>query len=157
MINMESKTDIINLLLELDHLVSSTPGSKLVSEIIIFIKDRLHFKRVSIVFYNPDKSGFFISGATLDIEGINNGQYLSNNDSSINKIVKIKEAIYRSDIENSINKGDHDTKLINGGILSDIAIPIIVENECIGILNCGSTLVSGISKEVQQLLLKWLE
>ncbi|NIM16024.1 MAG: PAS domain S-box protein [Candidatus Aminicenantes bacterium] len=133
---------------KISHLDS--PG--VVHSAIQFIQAEMNAYRVSIALLEEDQSGFRVYDATMYVEGLHKGSFVPHGISYLSEVVQHKRPLYRADIRKIKTKNKIEKKLIKAGIISDFLVPLIVEDECIGTLNCGSLQVDGIPEEKRNML-----
>ena len=107
-----------------------------------------HSSRFSIALVDEDRDGLTMLQVFSSINQktrIPNGTFLPRGMAALSEAVHHKKAIFREDIRVTTPKYELDKILIERGVLCDYIVPLIVEDRCLGTLNCGVSEVGNIS------------
>lgn len=148
----QSRGDTLELVAEFDRQISRLSFSEIVKGALGFVSERLSLARASVALLLPDRDGFRLFDATVDILGIESGRTIPLSSASLGETVRQRRPVYRTDIRLLESPNAVDLALAGSGICSTYSIPLEVGGRCIGTLNCASGDVDGIS-ELNRLLL----
>jgi len=145
--------DIFELITEFDERVSHLESDRVVREALLFCLDRLKLQRASITLLTEDRSAFrplVLESRSDDAEIL---PLIPIDETHLGEVIASGCPSYRPDLSQSEPGYPLDAKLRDWGLKSDFSVPLLIEGECIGTLNSGSSEVDGVSDEVRRLLI----
>jgi signal transduction histidine kinase len=122
-------------------IASSGNLAELFEVIISNLGSSVPFDHVSMVLVEPHSNRYCIPvAADFDTDRITHleGKTINPSDTFISNVIAGGQTVYRPDIERSVPLYPHCRKLLEKGILSDLLIPLKIEDRCIGTLNIAS-------------------
>jgi len=88
----------------------------------------------------------------MEIKGIESGKFLPFEKTVFSEVLNHAEPLYRPDIRRLQSEYETDKILLKAGFRSDLLIPLVVNEQCIGILNACSMKTNGIGEEKRFLM-----
>ncbi|MFQ5598139.1 MAG: PAS domain S-box protein [Nitrospiria bacterium] len=118
-----------------------------------FLRDHLDIVCSSVAVIDPDQAGFRVYALHREDSAWNRmGEYVPWETTVWSEIVKQKTSKYRPDIAAAASGFEFDRELIRLGLLSDMIVPLWLENQCLGTLNVTSERIDGLTEQTRHLI-----
>jgi PAS domain S-box-containing protein len=108
--------------------------------------------RASLALLDEGNQRFQLLHVTRGIDTLLEGHFIPLPDTVLSLVVRGDQPLYRPDIRSEQRRFPVDERLIQAGIVCDFLIPLVIEDTCLGTLNCGASSPDGIPASVRGLL-----
>ncbi|OHD15462.1 MAG: hypothetical protein A2086_08310 [Spirochaetes bacterium GWD1_27_9] len=132
-----------------DEVTSHLTATDILDKSLNFIKEKLKLDYISIILLERNTDSIKKIYSTLSS---NNEEEFPIDGAILLSIIKKTTSIYRSNIKDFPINYKFDHFLIEKGFLSDIIIPLIVEDKCFGAFSVYSKEINGINEELINIL-----
>ncbi|MFH1877455.1 MAG: PAS domain S-box protein [Candidatus Omnitrophota bacterium] len=137
-----------------DEIMKARGADDTITAAVKYINEGLKIQHVSIALIDEERHVFKVIAKRIKrARGeIHRGEDVKWDDTVLSTLTSIREPLYRDDLASNV-KYQVDKKLVyEENIKSDYLIPLRIEDECIGFLNCASLRKDGIPLSIRRTL-----
>jgi transcriptional regulator with GAF, ATPase, and Fis domain len=148
----KNQQSALQMLVDFEEEIAHLQVNRIIERALDFISQHLEIDRVSVALQEAEMGGFNLIAVRHDKNTLQRGHFIPFESTVLTEVIKQREPIYRPDIRKEKIKYDVDVKFTAAGIYSDMLVPLISEDKCIGTMNTASTKVDGISEKDRMVL-----
>ncbi|MEW6410774.1 MAG: HD domain-containing phosphohydrolase [Nitrospirota bacterium] len=144
---LSHRIETIQIMHEIDKSILSTlEPQEILETATVMISKVIPCDRITVYLVEKERLGF-IYAAGFGLTFVTKGAFVPFGDTSATEIIKTGRPLYVANLMEIKELLPMDKRLIEGGFLSHIRVPLIVKNEVIGVLNVGSKKTSAFTHE----------